>query len=853
MTSKELRKIFLEFFKERGHTIVKSAPLIVKDDPTLLFTSAGMVQFKPYWTGSIPLPYRRACSVQKCLRLSDLTRVGKTPFHETFFEMLGNFSFGDYFKKEAIEWGWEFVKDVLELPLERLSVTVFKDDKESYDIWKKRIGFPPGRVHRLTEKTNFWGPAGKTGACGPSTEIFFDLGKEFGRIKDGCTIENECDRFVEIWNIVLPQFDRQEDGTDKPLKNRGIDTGMGLERTLMVCQGKKSVFETDLFQPIISAIEKGKESTPKKMIADHIRALTFAITEGVVPSNEGRGYVIRKILRNAVIEGRKLGYTEPFLFLLVGKVIDIMSNAYPEIKAQVEHTALVIKAEEERFLSTLDSGISIFNEMIEDLKKKKTKELPGNYIFKLHDTHGFPLELTEELAGDEGFTLDVDGYKKEMQKQRERARSAAKFGAGVEGFDIVQDKKCQFTGYEKLSQETTIIAKRVMGKNIGLILEETPFYAEMGGQVGDKGLIKGDGLNIEVIDTQPSPYGNIHISKVINGNIDAGMKVIAEVDIKRRMDIARNHTATHLLQAALRRVLGKHIHQEGSLVAQDRLRFDFTHFASVKNEELEKVETIVNEKILANIPVESFEKPFDEAKKMGAIALFDEKYGDVVRVLKIGDFSMELCAGVHVKNTGEIGLFKIMSESSIASGVRRIEAITGRNSLKYINAIREREEDISQLLKVDKERIEERLHHLIENEKRLTHRIEQIEKRQSFSAAKSITPEEIEEGLHLFIRRTEHQNINALRNFADEVQKIWKKKSIGVFASDMDNKVTIVAFVSDDLTKKVKASEIVQKISPIIDGGGGGRANFATAGGSKIEKIDEALQTARDFIIRKLT
>jgi len=853
MTSEKLRNLFLEFFQKRNHIIVSSAPLVPKDDPTLLFTSAGMVQFKPYWTGSVPLPYKRACSVQKCLRMSDLEKVGETPFHETFFEMLGNFSFGDYFKKEAIQWGWEFVKDVLKLPLDKLSVTVFKDDRESYDIWKTHIGFAPDRIYKLDEKTNFWGPAGKTGACGPSTEIFFDLGETFGKVADGCTIENECDRFVEIWNIVLPQFERLKDGTNIPLKNRGIDTGMGLERTLMVCQGKKTIFDTDLFVPIIKEIKKGKNELSKRIIADHIRALTFAITEGILPSNEERGYVIRRILRKAVLEGKKLGYKKPFLYKLVGNVIDTMGEAYPEIEEKAEHTSLVIKAEEDRFLATLDSGTSIFREMIDELRKKKTKTLPGKYAFKLYDTYGFPLELSRQLAEEQGFKIDERDYEKEMEKQRDRAKGKAKFGEDIKLFDKKLAKKSQFSGFEKLSCKTKIIAVKEINDNIGILLSETPFYAEMGGQLGDTGTIKGKDLEIQVINTKASSYGNLHIGRIVHGKPKEGMTVVAEVNIERRMDIARNHTATHLLQASLRNVLGKHIHQQGSLVAPDRFRFDFTHFSKVNRDETEKVETIVNEKIIANLPVESFEMDFKKAKKMGAIALFDEKYGDKVRVLKIGDFSMELCGGTHVRNTGEIGLFKILSESSIASGVRRIEAITGRNSLKYINAVKEREEIISQLLKVDKEGIEERLRHLIENEKKLTHRIEQMEKKLGSTDAKSIKPEEIKDGIHLFIRRTEHQNMNALRNLADEVQKLWSEKSIGVFASDYDNKVAIVVFVSDDLTEKIKANEIVKTISPIIDGGGGGKADFATAGGKKKENIKEALKSSRDFIIEKLS
>lgn len=853
MTSEELRKVFLEFFEDKEHTVVKSAPLVIKDDPSLLFMSAGMVQFKPYWTGNVSLPYKRACSVQKCFRLSDLDKVGQTPFHNTFFEMLGNFSFGDYFKKEAIEWGWEFVNEVLGLPVEKLSVTVFKEDNESYDIWKKRIGFPEEKIFRLSEKTNFWGPAGNTGACGPSTELFFDLGREFGRIEDGCTIENECDRFVEIWNIVLPQFDRQKDGTDKPLKNRGIDTGMGLERTLMVCQGKKNIFETDLFQPIIKAIENEGKEISKSIIADHIRALTFTITEGIIPSNEERGYVIRRILRRAVLEGKNLGYDEPFLYKLVGDVVDRMGETYPEIKEKAEHTALVIKAEEERFLDTLDSGLSIFKEMIAGLRKEKTQTIPGNYIFKLYDTYGFPVELTEELARDADFALDIVGYEKEMQKQRERAKSATKFSGEIKGFVKGADKKSKFVGDERLSADTTIIAVKEIEKNIGIILEETPFYAEMGGQVGDTGMIKGDGLEIKIIDTHPSAYGAVHIGKLIRGTPKEGMKVTAEVDRERRMDIARNHTATHLLQWALRKVLGKHVHQEGSLVAPERLRFDFTHFSSVKGDELKHIESLVNEKILSNLPVESFETGFEQAKRMGAIALFDEKYEDTVRVLKVGDFSMELCGGTHIERTGEIGLFTILSEFSIASGVRRIEALTGRNSLQYLKNFEEKEKNISQMLKVESGKIEERLKSILDDEKNLCRRIEKLEKRINAYEVQSFEPEEIKDGIQLIIKEVPSQSPEMLRNLADEVRKKWDSKTIGVFGADYNNKANIVVFVTKDLTEKINAKEIIDEISPIIKGGGGGRGEFATAGGKDISKIDEAIKASGSFIRKKLT
>jgi alanyl-tRNA synthetase len=851
MTSQKLRKLYLDFFAERDHTIVKSAPLVIKDDPSLLFNSAGMVQFKPYWTGKVPRKYTRTCSVQKCFRLSDLEKVGQTPFHDTFFEMLGNFSFGDYFKKEAIEWGWEFVTEVLNLPKEELSVTVFKDDSEAYQIWRKHIGLPDEKIFRLSEKSNFWGPAGTTGACGPSSEIFYDLGENFGKVEEGCTIENECDRFVEIWNIVFPQFDRQADGTDKPLKNRGIDTGMGLERTLMVCTGKKTIFDTDLFKPIIDEIKKGKEQISKRIIADHIRALTFTITEGVIPSNEERGYVVRRLLRRAVVQGKKLGFQKPFLYSLVGSVVDIMSSAYPEIKEKAKHTALVIKSEEERFFSTLESGIQIFSEIVEKLERQKKKTISGKDCFKLYDTFGFPVELTQELASEKGITVDMKGYNKEMEKQRERAKKSAKFGE-LQIFSEKIDTKSSFIGDTSLCVETTVLSVNELNDNIAFLLEKTPFYAEMGGQVGDTGILKGEKLLVEIIDTQPSTHGPVHIGVVKKGEVKVGMKVKAEVDRERRLDIARNHTATHLLQSALRETLGTHVHQEGSRVSPDRFRFDFTHFAALSQEEIDQIEAFVNERIYENIPVEvSFEK-FDDAKSKGAIALFNEKYEDTVRVLNIGKVSMELCGGTHITRTGEIGIFKIISEGSIASGVRRIEALTGRNALEYFKKIEKVEQDIAHLLKVDKDKLPERIKSIIDTERELTQRIEKLEKKVNTFETRELESEKLKDGINLIVKNVSRRSPEMLRRFADEIKKSNKKKCIVVLGTEFSQKAHIVSLVTKDLAKKVSAQSIIKEISPIIEGGGGGRDDFASAGGKNPKKIDEALRAARKFIEKEL-
>ncbi len=851
VSSNWLRDQFLSFFTAHGHTVVKSAPLVIKDDPTLLFNSAGMVQFKPYWTGSVPLPYKRACSVQKCFRLSDLEKVGQTPFHDTFFEMLGNFSFGDYFKKEAITWGWEFVREILRLPEDKLSVTIYKDDNEAYKIWRNHIGLPDERIFRLSEESNFWGPAGATGACGPSSEIFFDLGEEFGKVEDGCTIENECDRFVEIWNIVFPQFDRQADGKDRTLKNRGIDTGMGLERTLMVCTGKKSIFDTDLFVPIIKAIKKGQDNYAKKVIADHIRSLTFAITEGVIPSNEERGYVLRRLLRRAVVQCRKLGYETPFLYTLAGKVVDIMGDAYPEIKEKAGHTSLVIKSEEERFFNTLESGMQIFNEIMDNINKKKKPMLSGKDAFKLYDTFGFPVELTAELALEKGVTIDMKAYESEMAKQRERAKKAAKFES-ADIFGEKGNKKSVFIMDKTLSVETTIIAIDTINDSVALLLVETPFYAEMGGQVGDTGTIKGKSLHMTVTDTQSSAHGPVHIGKVTRGKPAVGMKVTAEVNSQRRLDIARNHTATHLLQSALRKVLGTHVHQEGSRVAQDRLRFDFTHFSALSPGELDEVESLVNAMIFEDYPVETSMEEFEKAKAKGAIALFDEKYEDQVRVLTIGDVSMELCGGTHMQRTGEIGLFKIISEGSIASGVRRIEALTGNNALNYFKELERKEKNISRMLKVDTGKIIERLESVLDNEKKLQQKVEQLERKVNTFELRSLEPEILRDGTQLFLHRLSSRNPEMLRNLADETTKAHKTQCVGVLATDFNGKAHLVAFVTKDLSRSIAAHTLIKEIAPLIKGGGGGREEFATAGGKEPEKLDKALKAARAYILKKL-
>ena len=726
-TGNEIRESFLKYFAGKGHTLVTSSSLIPKDDPTLLFTNAGMVQFKNSFLGLENRGYTRAASCQKCARAggkhNDLENVGVTARHHTFFEMLGNFSFGDYFKEEAIAWAWEYLIDVVKLPKEKLWITIFQDDNEAFEIWNKKMKVPNDRIVRMGEKSNFW-MMGETGPCGPCSEILYDQGKDTGCGRPECDVHCDCDRHLEIWNLVFTQFDRDESGKLTPLPKPNIDTGMGLERLTAVIQSKKSNYDTDLFTPIIRFVEKtagiayGKNADNDisiRVIADHSRAITFLIGDGITPSNEGRGYVLRRILRRAARHGKLLGINKPFLNQSAQVVIDMMKGVYPDLAEKASFITKMILNEERRFMETLDAGLRILNEETTALKKAKKSILPGALVFKLYDTYGFPVDLTADIVRHDGFTLDNDGFEAEMKQQRERARGAWK-GSGEEAIAECYLKASssgiisEFCGYEGSNKsDAKVLAIFVdgnpadsvrEGQKAEIVLDTTPFYGESGGQTGDTGYLEGAAFNFKIEDTKrPIDKFIVHKGDVLKGEIKAGAKAQLIVDEERRKAIAANHSGTHILQAALKAVLGDHIKQSGSLVNALRLRFDFTHFSKISDEELKRVETIANDMIRKNVPVKTEVCALEDALKTGATAVFDEKYGATVRIVKMGEMSMELCGGTHVKQTGDIGLLKVVHESAIAAGVRRIEAVTGKEALTHVQKTEEELKKAAGLLK----------------------------------------------------------------------------------------------------------------------------------------------------------
>ncbi len=855
MKSSEIRKSFLEFFKERAHQIVPSAPLVPKDDPTLLFTSAGMVQFKPLWAGTVPLPYKRAVTIQKCLRASDIEQAGKTIKHHTFFEMLGNFSFGDYFKLEGITWGWEYLTKVVGLDKKRMYASVFETDTEAYKIWQDEVGMEPNRIYRLGEKDNFWGPAGGAGACGPSSEIYFDMGEEFGCGEKACGPGCDCERFVEVWNIVFPQYDQHNDKR-LPLKNRGVDTGMGLERLTMVSQNKKSNYHTDIFSPLIQAasniLEKpyGKNRTDDiaiQTIVDHSRGLVFAIGEGILPSNEERGYVIRRILRRALLAAKKLEIEEPFLYRLSGEVIELMQSYYPELVAKREQIALIVKSEEERFLKTLDEGLSILDRLLGEYSKEKI--IPGKEVFKLKDTYGFPEELTKELAAEKGFSIDWQGFEEAMKVQQERSKKIAP----SDGFTIAEKVtyeqfKQEFIGYTADEINTEIVDFSKPEKDISeVVLAHTPFYAEAGGQVGDQGRITGSDFELEVLDTYYKQGLSINKVKIKKGTIKKG-PVLAAIDKPRRREIERAHTATHLLHSALRKILGDYARQEGSFVEPGRFRFDFTSPEPLSKEHLKKIEAKVYDKILEDIEVEKFETSLDEAKKLGALAFFGEQYGEKVQVIKIGDFSMELCGGTHLRRTGEIGLFKIISETGVAAGIRRIEALVGERAYAAVTGERKLLNEVSETLGAGEELLAQRVTEILTNEKNQEIRLRKLSSQtvnfvldELLAGAAEINTIKVVTGSFDYFETAD------LRLLVDRVKEKEPKNIVGFLSSTMAERAAFVVFVSDDLTRKVQAGKIAQEIGKVLAGGGGGRPDLAEGGGKK-EKIPEAVEVFKKRI-----
>ena len=857
MTSTEIRDQFLKFFEKKGHKLVPGAPVVPFDDPTLLFTNAGMIQFKDVFLGKGTREYSRAADTQKCIRVSgkhnDLEEVGYDTYHHTFFEMLGNWSFGDYYKKEAIGWAWELLTGVWKLPKERLWATIHNDDDESYSLWKSETDIDPKHILRFGEKDNFW-EMGETGPCGPCSEIHINTGDDYDNPKWVNAGAPEC---IELWNLVFIQYDKDEKGNLHDLPMKHIDTGMGFERMCAVLQNKKSNYDTDVFSPLIeqvvklSGIKNNSEENkiPMRVIADHIRTLTFAIADGAVPGNEGRGYVLRRILRRAARYGRKLNLNDPFLYKLVDTLVNTMGDVFPEIRDKKNYVKKIIKAEEESFNATLDRGIELFGEIINQLEREKTKEIPGNEVFKLYDTYGFPADLTNVMAQEKGFTIDEEGFNKLMTEQKDRARNASKDKLSsinislkdLTSFDLSDDKATAFTGYDEFKSKAKITGHKNERDTDLIILDRSPFYVEAGGQVDDIGKIQVDADLLDVVDVTRIENKTIHIvQNATEGIIATGKTVIAEIDELLRWDIMRNHTATHFLHAALRRVLGTHVHQAGSYVCPDYLRFDFTHFAKLAAEEIRDIEALVNDELRRNYTLQHHRDiPFDKAKKMGALMFFGDKYGDKVNVVQYGDFTMEFCGGTHVKNSSEIGLFKIVSESSIASGVRRIEAVTGAGVEKYIK-------NQLSIVKQSNERIEE----LFDVKKKLEKEMAELKMKDKLGQLDHILALTSKvKNIKIYKGKVIADNIDELKSFGDVLREKMES-GVGVLVAQIDDKVGIVTVVSDDLIKekKLNAGKIVGMLAKLIGGGGGGRAHLATAGGKNIEQIPAAIGKVEEVV-----
>ncbi|WP_110931818.1 alanine--tRNA ligase [Paenibacillus bouchesdurhonensis] len=870
MKSSEIRSKWLEFFASKGHKVEPSASLVPHNDPSLLWINAGMAPLKAYFDGRVKPDNPRIANSQKCIRTNDIENVGKTRRHHTFFEMLGNFSIGDYFKEEAITWAWEFLtgKEWIGFDPERLSVTVYPEDEEAYKLWNEKIGIPAERIIKLED--NFWDIG--EGPCGPCTEIFYDRGDAYGDLSDpDCTPGGENERFLEVWNLVFSQFNHNKDGSYTPLPNKNIDTGAGLERFASILQNVDSNFDTDLFMPImdntakISGVPYGANEdsdVAMKVIADHIRTVAFAVADGVLPSNEGRGYVIRRLLRRAVRYGKTLGLDRPFMYDLVETVGDIMGSYYGDVVAKREFIEKVIRTEEERFHETLSDGLAILSEISEQAKAEGRTVIGGTDAFKMYDTYGFPLDLTEDFAAEQGLTVDREGFEAEMENQRERGRAASHKGGSmsVQG-GVLADftTKTEFVGYNELETSTNILAIIAndtfvdvlsAGESGQVILETTPFYAESGGQVSDKGAILSESGSADVEGLFKAPRGqHVHQVTVNSGELRVGAVVTAQVDRKLRSGILKNHTATHLLHKALKEVLGEHVNQAGSLVEPQRLRFDFSHLGSVTPEELAEIERKVNEQIWNALDVVIEHKPIDEAKSMGAMALFGEKYGDIVRVVQVGEYSLELCGGCHVSNTAEIGLFKLISESGIGSGVRRIEAVTGRGAYLYMDSQLELLKQSAALLKSNVNEVPKRIEALYHQLKELGRENESLQSKLSRVEANELTSRIVEVGgTKLLAARVEAGSMDMLRTLADEL-KIKVPDTVLVLGAAMDDKVNFVVAVPQEQVKLgIHAGKLVKEVAAVCGGGGGGRPDMAQAGGKDVSKLDEALKVAETWI-----
>jgi alanyl-tRNA synthetase len=875
LSSDELRSLFLEYFRKHEHTIVPSSPLVPGNDPTLLFTNAGMVQFKDVFLGKEKRAYVRAASSQRCVRAggkhNDLENVGYTARHHTFFEMLGNFSFGDYFKRDAIRMAWEFVTSAgwLGIDPKRLMVTVYQTDDEAYQAWHKDVGLPKDRIVRIGDKPgggsdNFW-QMGETGPCGPCSEIFYDHGPGIAGGPPGSPA-SDGDRWVEIWNLVFMQFDRAADGTLTPLPKPSVDTGMGLERIAAVKQGVHDNYEIDIFKRLTGAIQQMVPASTRsfaphasiKAIADHIRATTFLIYDGVSPSNEGRGYVLRRIMRRAIRHGVRIGLRQPFLYDLVSLVAEVMSDPYPELKTRREAISGVIRQEEESFADTLARGLKILEEAVGGARNNT---LAGDVIFKLYDTYGFPVDLTGDIARERGLTIDQAGFEKAMEAQRERARAASKFGVDLrEGVSV--EGRTAFSGYDGLTDQGRVVelikdgakVERLRAGDEGqVVLDRTPFYAEAGGQVGDQGVLTTASARFEVRDTQKSGDAHAHIGKVTQGELKAGDTVTAQVDAGLRAATVLNHTATHLLHAALRKVLGTHVTQKGSLVAPDRLRFDFSHYQAVTAAELTEIERLVNAQIRANLPGEISVLPFDKAVAAGAMALFGEKYEADVRVLKLGDFSMELCGGTHVQRTGDIGFFKIVSESGIAAGIRRIEALTGEGAVHWAESADDLLREVGALVRGGRDELKDKVEQLLERSRRLEKEIQQLKGRLASGQGGDLASSAREiNGVKVVATRVDGADARALRDAVDQLKNKLKSAVIVLGSVESADRVLLVAGVTQDQTDRIKAGDLVGSIAQQVGGRGGGRPDMAQAGGSNPAALDAALASVESWVREKL-
>lgn len=870
----EIREKFLSFFESKDCLRLGSFPLIPKNDASLLLINSGMAPMKPWFQNPETAPKRRVTTCQKCIRTGDIENVGKTARHGTFFEMLGNFSFGDYFKHEATAWAWEFFTKVMEIPEECLWISVYEDDDEARDIWVNEVGVDPSHIVKLGKDDNFWEHG--TGPCGPCSEIYFDRGEEYGCGEPTCGVGCECDRFMEVWNLVFTQFDKDEDGNYNPLPNPNIDTGMGLERLAVVMQGVDNLFEVDTVQDVIRHIcrvagieykKNDKKDVSLRVIADHIRSTVMMVSDGVIPSNEGRGYVLRRLLRRAARHGKLLNIDRQFLFEVADTVINCSKDAYPELEEKREYIKNIIKKEEERFDATIDNGIVVLNGYIENAKKENRKSLTGGEAFKLHDTYGFPLDLTIEMAQEKGLEVDVDGFNKAMQEQKDTARNARADGSSWDGDETYVFSNAEptvFVGYDTLETEAKVVGIVVADNGVAdmmdvnqsgfIVTDKTPFYAEMGGQTGDVGVINVNGNAITVVNTTKTADGYyMHEVKTSAAAVKLGDAVTMSVDKTVRMSVCRNHTATHILDKALRDVLGSHVAQAGSLVEADRLRFDFSHFEAMTAEQIKETERIVNQKILECIDVNVQELPIDEAKKLGAIALFGEKYGDVVRVVSVGDYSIEFCGGTHLANTAQCGLFKIVSEGGVAAGVRRIEAITGKGVLEYIESNDKLIASTAAALKTNLlGEIDKKAESAMERNRELEKQIDGFKEKMAAAKVSNIMAgiKHIGE-INLLTAQVDGMGVDEMKSMADKV-KAEVENSVAVMGAQTDGKITFVAMASKDAVKMgVHCGNIIKEITAVAGGRGGGKPDMAQGGGADASKIDDALARVDEIVAQQ--